>query len=129
MYNCITYLTQNKNRGTGFMWRFPKTELPPSHRQFLFGIFHETNHAAVGYLHDYGNHHLLREPPRPSDAKRPISRHCFQFMRHHFGRRDERTRFTHHHCLSCWAAAGCLVDFQWDFIYALHGVLCDYVMI
>ena len=70
MYNCITYLTQNKNRGTGFMWRFPKTELPPSHRQFLFGIFHETNHAAVGYLHDYGNHHLLREPPRPSDAKR-----------------------------------------------------------
>ena len=60
MYNCLTYLTQ-KNTGVlgscgGFLkqryWSFPQSS------SILVWDF-QTNHAAVGYLHDYGNHQAM----------------------------------------------------------------------
>ena len=32
--------------------------VPPNH-PFVHRIFHEINHPAIGYPHDYGNYHLL----------------------------------------------------------------------
>ena len=43
-------------------WRFPKIEVPPNH-PFIDGIFHEINHPAIGYPHDYGNPHITIDCP------------------------------------------------------------------